>query len=128
MTHDWKWRSSDTPFQTYSHKLLRLDRELHRQLLQHFLAEAVDDQRHGLFGWNAARGAIEKLVVGDLRRRRFVFDARRRIAAFDIGHSVRAAFAADQERVALREVARVRGLRMHAHEPAIGVLRVAGTD
>ena len=38
--------SSDTPFKADGEQFLRLDREFHRQFLQHFLAEAVDDQRY----------------------------------------------------------------------------------
>src|ERR1043165_6887239 len=45
------------------------------------------------------------------------------IAAFDIGHSVRSAMRTEQQRVALRVVAGVLCLCMHADEAAIGVLR-----
>jgi len=41
---------------------------------------------------------------------------------------MRAALAADKQRVTLRVVARVRGPGVHADEPAIGVLRLAGAD
>ena len=36
---------ADTSFQADPQQLLRFDRELHRQLLQHLAGEAVDDQR-----------------------------------------------------------------------------------
>jgi hypothetical protein len=37
--------SSHAPFKADAQKLLRFDGELHGELLQHFLGEAVDDQR-----------------------------------------------------------------------------------
>ena len=57
------WRFSilqhltDAPFQTDPEQLLRLDRELHRQLLQHFAGEAVDDQRDRASCVEAARSS-----------------------------------------------------------------------
>src|SRR5205823_10994413 len=62
------------------------------------------------------------------RGRRLVFDPGRRIAHFDVGHRVRAAAVADQQRVALGVVARALGPRLHAHETAIGVLPAAGRN
>ena len=88
---------------------MRFHREFHRQLLQHFLAEAVDDQRHRLFRAKAARLAIEKLVFGDFRRGGFVLDLGAGIAAFDIGHGMGAAFAAHQQGIALGKVASTAG-------------------
>ena len=46
----------------------------------------------------------------------------------DIGHGMRAALVADQQRVALREVPRVRRLAMRRDEPAIGVVGAARRD
>src|SRR5271168_1490570 len=66
----------DTAFETDGKQLLRLDREFHRQFLQHLLAEAVDDQRHRIFGAQPALTAVEQLVVADLGGRRFVLDPR----------------------------------------------------
>ena len=115
-------------FQADSDKFLCLDGKLHRQLLQNFAAEAVDDEGHRLLLPNAARKAIEELVIGDLRCGRLVLDLRRGIAALDVGHGVGAAFLADEKGIALRVVAGARRAGMHAHEPAIGVLRTASTD
>jgi hypothetical protein len=39
------------------------------------------------------------------------------VAAFDIGHRMRAALVADQQAVALREVARILGLGMRLTRP-----------
>jgi hypothetical protein len=57
-------------------ELRRLDGELHRQLLEHRLAEAVDDHRDRFLGADAALREIEQLVLADLRRRRLVLDGR----------------------------------------------------
>src|SRR5205823_11981429 len=76
----------------------------------------------------SALAAIELLVLADLRGRRLVLDLGRGIAHLDVGHGVRAATVADQERVALRVVARRLGPRLHPHEPAIGILPAAGRD
>ena len=55
-------------------QLLRLDGELHRQLLDDVLDEAVDDERDRLLLGEAALHAVELLVLGDLRRRRLVLE------------------------------------------------------
>src|SRR6476469_8407473 len=60
-------RSTDRAFEADRDQLLRLDREFHRQLLQHVAHEAVDDQRRRLFRRQAPLQAIEQLVFGDLR-------------------------------------------------------------
>src|SRR5262245_66519689 len=58
--------SPHRPFQTDRDQLLRLDREFHRQLLQHVLDEAVDHQRHRFFLGEAALHAVEQRVLGTL--------------------------------------------------------------
>src|SRR5579883_115144 len=116
--------SPDTPFQAHAQKLLRFDGELHRQLLQHLAAEAVDDSAHGLLLAEAALAAIEELVVADLRGRRLVLNTGRAVLDLDIGHRVAAAVGPDQEAVAPRVVARVLGALLHAYQAAIGVLPV----
>src|ERR1043166_6676631 len=70
---------------------LGLDRKLHRQLQKHILAEAIDNQRHGVFLRDAALLQIEKLFFTDFRRRRFVLDTRAVVHHFDIRERVRAA-------------------------------------
>src|SRR5678815_1824751 len=67
---------SNAALQRNAQKLLCFDGEFHRQLLEHFLAEAIDDQAHRVFGRNAALSAIKDLVLADLRRRRLVLDLR----------------------------------------------------
>src|SRR5271169_3965293 len=46
--------SAHAAFETDGQELLGLDRELHGQFLQHFLAEAVDDQGHRILGTQPA--------------------------------------------------------------------------
>src|SRR5690242_19439099 len=57
-----------------------------------------------------------------------MFEGRGRILRLDIGHGVRAAFVADQERVAGREVACAGRLAMSCDETTISILRLAGRD
>src|SRR5258708_28638962 len=56
-------RSADAAFQRDADQFLRLDSELHRQLLQHFLDEAVHHQRDPPFLPNAALQAVEQLIL-----------------------------------------------------------------
>src|SRR3546814_36643 len=117
--------SADAALQADADELLRLDRELHRKLLEHFAAEAVDDQRHGVLFGDAALAAKEELVLADLRGRRLMLDPGRAVLAFDIGEGVRAAAVADEQAVALGVVTRPLRLRRHADESAVGVLRAS---
>src|SRR6185437_16750785 len=61
-------------------------------------------------------------------RGRLVLDPGAWIARLDIRHGVSAAFRANQKRVALRVVARVRCLRVNTDETAVGVVCLAGAD
>src|SRR5690606_34501409 len=72
-------RSADRTFQAHFEQLLGLDRELHRQLAEHLLAEAVDDQAHRILLRDAAAAAVEQLVVGDLGGGGLVLDGGRRV-------------------------------------------------
>src|SRR5688500_5733924 len=119
---------SNRTLEAHAQQFLRFDRELHRQLAEDFLAEAADDHVDGVFRRQAALPAVENLVLADLRRRRFVFHLRRGVADFEIREGVRAALVADEQRVALRVVARARRVLADADEAAIGVLAVAGGD
>src|SRR5947209_7928766 len=71
---------SHTPLEADRDQLLRLDGELHWQLLQHVANEAVDDQSRCLFAREPALLAIEELVLGDFRRGRLVLEHGRVIA------------------------------------------------
>ncbi len=116
------------PLKRNPQQLLRFDRKFHRQLLQHFLGKAVDDQRHGFLGIQSALHRVEHLVVGNLARRRLMLDLRAGVADFDIGDGVRAAQRPEQQRIALGEIAHALGIGRNAHQPAIGVVAVSGAD
>src|SRR5690348_5451586 len=55
-------------------QLLCLDCELHRELLQYVLDEAIDDEADRLLLTEPALDAVEQHVLGDLGRRRFVLE------------------------------------------------------
>ena len=113
-------------FEAHAEELLCLDRELHRQLAQHLLAESVHDHRDRVFLGDAALAAVEELVLADLRGGRLVLDGRAGVLHLDVGEGVRAALVAEQQRIALAEVARAVRLRADAHEPAVALLAAAG--
>src|SRR6478672_6230278 len=93
-------------FERNLQQLLGLDREFHRQLLQHLAAEAVDDEADRILFRKPALAAVEQLVLGDAAGGRLVLHLGRHVAALDIGHRMRAALVTDQQAVALRVVAR----------------------
>src|SRR6185437_9938111 len=121
-------RSADAALERDTEQRLRLERKLHRQFLEDFLAEAGDYHRYGLFGAQSARLQIEDLVLADLRRRRFVLDDRAVVADFDVWERVRAAAVADEHRVALGVVAGALGPRQHLYASAIRVVALAGRN
>src|SRR5262249_20754003 len=51
----------DAAFEAHAQQLLGLDRELHRQLLEHFLAEAVHDHVDRVLGADPALLEVEEL-------------------------------------------------------------------
>ena len=116
------------PFQTDFQQALRLHSELHWQFLQDFTDEAVDEQGHRLFLANAALADVKELIIGQFGGRRFMLKLRIGAAVFDIRHRVRAAAVADQQTVALREIARRFGLFVDRDQPAISIVRLTGTD
>jgi hypothetical protein len=69
--------------------------------------------------------AVEHLVIGNLGRRGFMLEHSGAVAALDIGHGMGAALVADQQRVALGEVAGVLGLGVGRDLAAIGIIREA---
>src|SRR6476620_5360939 len=119
---------SNRTFQRDRDQLLRLDREFHRQLLQHVLHKTVYHEADGFLLRQPALHAIEQHVLGNFRGGRLMLEQGGGILRLDIGHGVRAAFVADQQRVAGGEVARAGGFAMRGDEAAIGVLRDAGGD
>src|SRR5215472_14638027 len=127
-TEAWRFSTSRSGDVTSAHRsferdaeqLLRLDRELHRQLLEDDLAEAVDDHVDRLFRGDAALLEVEDLVLADLRRGRFVFHLGRRVVDLDIRERVSAAAVADEQRVALRVIAGAVGLAEDLDHAAVG--------
>ena len=107
---------------------MRFHGELHGEFAEDFLAESMHDHRHGIFAGDAALAAVENLVFADFRGGGFVLHLRRGVAHFQIGEGVRAAFVAEQQRIALRVVARAGGRFQNLDAAAIGVLPVSGRD
>src|SRR5687768_9815040 len=118
----------DRPFQSDTEQLLRLERELHRQLLEHFLAEPAHDHRDRLLGAEAALLQVEDLVLADLRRAGLVLDDRVLVRHLDVREGVRAAAVPHEHGVALRVVARAVRLRQHLHLAAVRVVPLARAD
>src|SRR3712207_5329026 len=120
--------SADAAFKGDAEELPGLDRELHRQLLHHLAAEAVDDERHRVLLGDAAGAAVEELVVADIARGRLVLALGTAVPDLDVGHRVRAALVADQEAVALGMDARALRALHHPDQAAVGAVRAAGGD
>src|SRR3954471_18883991 len=118
----------DAPLEVHRQELLGLHRELHGQLAEDLLAEAVDDHGYRVLRRDAALVAVEDLVLADLRGGRLVLHAGRRVLDINVGERMRPALIADQHRVALREVAGVVRPLEDAHRAPVGVLAVAGRD
>src|SRR5512145_551114 len=78
-----------------------LDGKLHRQLLEDFFAEAVDDHRHGVLRGEAALAQVEDLILADFGRGGLVLHDRGAVAHVDVRERVRPALVADEHRVAL---------------------------
>src|SRR5881628_2450616 len=114
--------------QAHADQLLGLHGELHRELQEDLLAEAVHDHVRGVFRRDAARLAVEKLFLPDLRGRRLVLHLRRRFLDLDFRERERGARRADQKGIALAVVAGVRGALVDLHAPAVRVPAVAGGD
>src|SRR5215208_3459050 len=116
---------TDAVLKLHAEQALGLDGELHRQLAEHVLAEAVDDERDGVLLRDAALLEVEELLLADARGRRLVLDARGVVHHLDVGEGVRARAAADEHRVALRVVARALRPGEDLDQAAVGVVRLA---
>src|SRR2546425_5992102 len=108
--------STDAPLETDAEQPLRLHGELHRQLLEDFFAEPVDDHGHRVLGRQAALLGVEDLVLADLGGGRLVLHDRRAVADVDVGERMRATLVADQHGVALRVIAGVVGALQRSEE------------
>src|SRR3954462_6728125 len=116
---------SDTSLEANSQQLLRLDRELHRQLLEDLLAEPVHDHRDRVLGVEAPLLQIEDLVLADLGGGRLVLGGAGGVLHVDVREGVGPAPVSDQHRIALRIVARARGAGQHFDLAAVAVLALA---
>src|SRR3989449_4515262 len=114
--------------QAYADQLLGLDRELHRELEEDLLAEAVHDHVRRVLRRDAARLAIEELFLPDLRGRRLVLHLRGRLLDLDVREGKRGARRTDQEGIALAVVAGIRGALVNLHAAAVRVAAVSGGD
>ena len=76
----------------------------------------------------AALHGVEQLVVADLAGGRLVFDLRAGVLHLDIGHDVRAALVADQQRIAFGAIAYAVGIGRDPNHAAISVVRLARRD
>src|SRR5271166_2141364 len=120
--------SSHAPFEADRDELLRFDSEFHRQMLQHVPNKAVDDERRRFLCRQAALQAVKHLLIRNFGRGRLVFDHSGGVLGLDIRYRVGAAFVADQQGIAVGEIARSGRQSVHGRLPPIGVLRFAGRD
>ena len=119
-------RLSNAAFQADAEQFLCFHGEFHRQFTENFLAEAIDDHVDRVFVEMPRWLQIKNLVFADLRSGASCSTARDGVLHFDVRERVRAALVAQQQRIALRVVARARGALQDLHQAAIGVLPVAG--
>jgi len=94
----------DAALQADAKQFLRFHRELHGQTRENFLAKPVHDHVHRVLRGQASLIAVKNLVLADLGSRGLVLDPRRRVFHFDVRKRMRAAFVAQQERIALRKI------------------------
>src|SRR3546814_2415326 len=81
-----RFELTDAAFQRDADQLLRLDGELHGELLHDLAAEAVHHQGDGVLLRQAALAAVEQLVLADARGGRLVLDDRLAVLGLDVGH------------------------------------------
>src|SRR5215470_16187140 len=93
---------ADAAFEAYAEEFLGFDSELHRQFAEDFLAKAIDDHIDRILGGQATLVAVKNLVF--------------------------AALVAEQQRVALGEVARVAGAFLDLHQSPVAILAMPGRD
>ena len=94
------------PSERHRQQRLGLERELHRQFVQHGLAKPPTIS--AVASWGDAALLQEQALLGDARGGGLVLD-HGVAAGVDVGEGVRAAVGPDQQRIALRVVARAGG-------------------
>src|SRR5262245_43618193 len=120
--------SAHAAFEAHAQEPRRLDRELHREVLEDFLAEAVHDHRHRVLAGQPPLLAVEQLVLADALRGRLVLHRGRAVAELDVGKGVGSAAIPQQHGIALRVVPRVGRAGQHLDQPAVRVAPFAGRD
>src|ERR1700722_16253219 len=83
---------TDGSFQAHTEQILRLDREFHRQLLEHDFAEAAHDHVDRVLGGDSPLQAVKQLILANLGSAGLVLDRRSRILHFHVREGVRGAF------------------------------------
>ena len=97
-------------FELQGQQLGGFDGELHGQLAEDVLAEAVDDHADGFFGGDAALLEVEQLLLTDLAGGGLVLHPGAAVLHFDLGEGAGAAGVPDEHGIALAEVAGALGL------------------
>src|SRR5580658_11179312 len=120
--------SAHRPFETDRKQRLRLDRELHRPLLEPRFAKTTHDHVDGILRGDAARQKIEQLVIADLGGARLVLDRGGGVLDLNVREGVRAAARSHQQRIALGEIARTLCARQDLYQAAVGVLACPRRD
>src|SRR3989475_6413829 len=114
--------------QAHREELLGLHGELHREVQEDLLAEAVHDHVRRVLRSEPALLAVEQLVVPNLRGRRLVLELGGGLVHLDIGERVRPALVAEKEGVALGVVPRVHGSLVDLDAAPVRVLTEPGAD
>ena len=109
-------------------QFLGFDGKLHGQFVHHLFGVAVNDETDCVFEGNTPLLAVEELVFIDLGGCCLVLHCRRRVGDDHVRKSVRAAFIAQQQTVALAVIAGVFGMNAHLDESAVRVLAMPGGD
>src|SRR5580698_10000547 len=96
----WCQYSSNGSFQADRQQILRLDRELHRQLLEYGAAEAADNHVDRVLGADAALLTVEQLLLADARGAGLVLHRGGGVAHFEVRKGMRPGVLTHQQRVA----------------------------
>ena len=90
------FKLSNSTFERYAQEFLCLYGKLHRQLIEHILGIAIDDQANCLLGRNASLIAIEELVFRNLRGSRLMLKYGRIVMGIHIWEGMRTTIATQE--------------------------------
>ena len=105
--------------------VLRLYRKFHRELVDDLLGISINDEAYSIFGADAALVAIENLVLIHFRGGSLMLHSRRIVIHLNVRERVSAALVAQQQTVALREVAGIDRIGHDSHLTAVAVLAMS---